>query len=372
MFYPILCFSHLRWNFVYQRPQHLMSRFAQQGKVYFIEEPIYNKIWQGLQVSVPAKGVSVLVPHLLSEISEGDKHHQISVMLEEFLRANDVNEFISWYYSPMALSYSDHLTPVLTVYDCMDELSSFKNAPPELKRLESKLFTLADVVFTGGHALYEFKKNQHGNIYAFPSSIDKEHFATARRDMIQPDDQVDIPHPRLGFYGVLDERFDIELVRDLAALRPDWNIVLIGPVVKIDPVTLPNSNNIHYLGGKPYEQLPAYLSGWDVAIMPFAINASTKYISPTKTPEYLAGGKPVVSTPIADVVNDYGMFGLVDIARNAEEYVACIETILTTKENKKWLAKVDLNLADNSWDKTWGQMSDIMNVTINTKQIKVS
>ena len=374
MLYPIVCFSHLRWNFVYQRPQHLMSRFARDGKVFFIEEPVFNKVWQGLQITQAIKGISVVVPHLYDDLPVHDNNRQIAVMLRDFFQANQMQDFIAWYYSPMAMNYSGPLHPMLTVYDCMDELSSFKDAPPELKRQESKLFDVADVVFTGGHTLFELKRKQHGNIYAFPSSIDKGHFATARQPLTDPEDQRGILHPRLGFYGVLDERFDIELVRELAKLRPEWSIVLLGPVVKIDPTTLPKSDNIHFLGAKGYSQLPAYLSGWDVAIMPFAINASTKYISPTKTPEYLAGGKPVVSTPISDVVNDYGKFGLVHIAKNAEEFVAHVESVLRMAKNDDWIAKVDRHLADNSWDKTWRQMSDIMTDTINnkTKQIKVS
>ena len=203
-------------------------------------------------------------------------------------------DVIKWYYTPMMLAFSRSLSSICTVYDCMDELSHFRFAPAELKTLEAELFSLADVVFTGGFALYEAKRGLHANIHPFPSSVDRAHFATARSRLPDPEDQAALPHPRLGYFGVVDERVDLDLLATLAETHPEWSLVIVGPVVKIDPATLPRRPNIFYLGMKAYDDLPAYLSGWDVALMPFAINDSTKFISPTKTPEYLAGGRPVV------------------------------------------------------------------------------
>ncbi|HEY1112573.1 MAG TPA: glycosyltransferase, partial [Chitinophagaceae bacterium] len=251
----------------------------------------------------------------------------------------------------------DHLAPKMVVYDCMDELSAFKFAPPALTENEKMVMQKADVVFTGGYSIYEAKKDKHHNIYPFPSSIEKEHFAIARTISEDPADQAPIPHPRFGFFGVLDERFDIDLIEQVAKARPNWQFVLIGPVVKIDPATLPQYANIHYLGGKTYKELPQYLAGWDVAVIPFAMNESTRYISPTKTPEYLAAGKPVISTPIRDVVSPYGENKLVHIASTAEEFIRHGEAILKKKQQKAWLNKVDAFLAGNSWDRTWSQMA---------------
>jgi UDP-galactopyranose mutase len=242
----------------------------------------------------------------------------------------------------------------------MDELSNFKFAPPELKSLEKELLSLADVVFTGGESLYQAKKNDHKNIHAFPSSIDKEHFAKARLAGNDPDDQKQIPHPRFGFYGVIDERFDINLLNAVATAKPKWNFVIIGPIVKIDPASLPNLQNIFYLGSKTYNELPEYLTGWDVAIIPFLLNESTRFISPTKTPEYLAGGKPVISASIADVVNPYGNDGLVHIADNVSDFIIAGEQILKDLNKITWLAKVDKFLQNNSWDITWGKMNDLI------------
>jgi glycosyltransferase involved in cell wall biosynthesis len=177
-----------------------------------------------------------------------------------------------------------------------------------------------------------------------------------------------IPNPRIGFFGVIDERMDLDLLQTISAEKPDWQFILIGPVVKIDPSTLPMAPNIHYLGGKSYEELPTYLAGWDVAMMPFAINDSTRFISPTKTPEYLAGGKPVVSTPIRDVVSPYGEKGLVYIANTASEFIKGIEQELTMENKQGWLKAVDTFLETNSWDNTVERMLYHINTKIEAKQ----
>ena len=260
----------------------------------------------------------------------------------------------------MALGKSRQFHPALTVYDCMDELANFKFAHPELKSREQELFTKADLVFTGGHTLYEAKREQHPDAHPFPSSIDKAHFGQARGPLVEPADQAGIAHPRIGFFGVVDERLDIELLRELSQNHPEWQFVIIGPVVKIDPATLPRTPNVHYLGGKDYKELPAYLKGWDVATLLFADNESTKFISPTKTPEYLAAGNPVVSTPIRDVIRPYGDLQLVHIAGNAADFGKAIATALTQRTDADWQQRTDDYLATISWDQTWQHMVALM------------
>jgi glycosyltransferase involved in cell wall biosynthesis len=353
----LICFSHLRWNFVYQRPQHLLSRFANYTRVFFIEEPIFHDADDKLHINETIKNVFVVVPHFKHGYQEEEIISKQKEMLKNLVSVMEINQYFTWYYTPMALPFTSHLEPKMIVYDCMDELSAFKFAPPALKENERILLGKADVVFTGGYSIYEAKKNSHHNIYPFPSSIDKDHFASARSIVNDPADQAHIPHPRFGFYGVIDERFDIDMIAGAAEAKPDWQFVLIGPIVKIDPATLPQLSNIHYLGGKNYNELPHYLSGWDVAIIPFAMNESTRYISPTKTPEYLAAGKPVISTPIKDVVSPYGDNKLVHIASNAKEFIRRGEAILKRKNAKRWLNKVDAFLDGNSWDRTWSQMA---------------
>lgn len=364
----ILCLSHLRWDFVYQRPQHLLSRFAKYGRLFYFEEPhFYNGAQPHLDISRREANVHIVVAHLPHGLTPQESDAVQIQLIDEFMKEQQVNQFIAWYYTPMALEVYGHLQPAVTVYDCMDELSAFKGASPRLRELEADLFKKSDLVFTGGHSIYESKRTQHPEVYAFPSSIDKAHFAQARTKMAEPEDQKNIPHPRFGFYGVVDERFDIELLREVANLRSDWHWVIIGPVVKIDPALLPQAENIHYLGGKDYKELPAYLSSWDVATMPFAINESTKYISPTKTPEYLAGGKPVVSTPIRDVIRPYGDQKLVHIAATAHEFVAALEKALLQRHDPEWLAQSDAFLANISWDHTWQNMVNLIQIAITEK-----
>jgi UDP-galactopyranose mutase len=207
--------------------------------------------------------------------------------------------------------------------------------------------------------LYEAKKHRHPNVHAFPSSVDVPHFMQARAPQAEPEDQKILNHPRLGFYGVIDERMDLELIAGLAAARPGWNIVLIGPIVKIEEASLPRAANLHYLGSKSYAALPSYASGWDVALLPFARNESTEFISPTKTPEYLAAGLPVVSTSIRDVRNPYEALGLARIADTVESFVAACDAALDEPLGAH-LAAADRFLAQLSWDKTWQRMSELV------------
>ncbi len=358
---PILCFSHLRWNFVFQRPQHLLRRAARSRDVYFFEEPIFEDgIQPRLEKSLSPERVWVLTPFLPSGINAPQITSALRVLVDRLVADIESSRPLLWYYTPLALPFSGHLNAALRVYDNMDELSAFNGAHPRMIAMERELFRKVDVVFTGGQSLYESKRKRHPNVHAFPSSIDVPHFAGARRaETVEPDDQISIGKPRIGFFGVIDERMDLDLVRRAAALRPEWHFVLIGPVVKIDPASLPQAPNLHWLGSKSYAALPNYLSGWDAGFMPFALNEATRFISPTKTPEFLAAGLPVVSTPIRDVIRPYGDLGLVEIAATADELVEQIGMLLA-RPKEQWLKKVDRHLAGMSWDATWAAMSGLM------------
>lgn len=368
----LICFSHLRWNFVFQRPQHLMSRFAREMNVIFWEEPIDiaedETAYLQVREAQDAANVRLVVPHLPKGMPEDAREAALKRLLDAHL-ASAQGPLIAWYYTPMMLPFSRHIEPTVTVFDAMDELSKFKFAPAKLLDLEQELIDRADVVFTGGSSLYEAKKDRHANVHCFPSSVDRAHFAKARARQFDPADQEDLPRPRLGFYGVIDERFDTELLAKVAEMRPNWSFVMVGPVVKISDEDLPKRPNIHYLGGKTYDQLPCYLSGWDVALMPFAMNESTQFISPTKTPEYLAGGRPVVSTPVKDVVRHYGKLQGVKIASTPEEFVAACEKALELAKNPEsgWLAEADLMLSASSWDTTQARMAGLIADVLGTR-----
>jgi glycosyltransferase involved in cell wall biosynthesis len=365
----VVCFSHLRWDFVFQRPQHLLSRCAQNRRVFFVEEPLDSTDDTCyLDMSWRDYGVWVVVPRLPKRTSEEDAIALQKQLIDLLFAKELVHDPILWYYTPMAIPFTDHLVASAIIYDCMDELSAFKGAHPELQTWERHLFKISNLVFTGGLSLYEAKKLQHPNVYAFPSSINLADFAQARYLTEDPTDQSSIPHPRLGFYGVIDERMNLTLIDSIAQARPDWHLVMIGPVAKIDPKNLPDRPNIHYLGGKSYPELPQYLAGWDVALLPFAHNESTRFISPTKTPEYLAAGKPVVSTSIRDVVRPYGENHLVYIADSPSDFVEAIALALNPeKPYSDWLQKVDRFLSTTSWDYTWQAMNNLIDSVINAQ-----
>ncbi len=349
-----------------QRPQHLLRQAVQHRRVFYWEEPVCVEAAASAGVSNPtsyllkaqdASGIWILTPHLVagSDWVEGQR-----LLLDSFLRAEKINHFVSWYYTPMAFVFSRHLQPEVVVYDCMDQLSNFKDAPRELVFREEELLERADVVFTGGLSLYEEKRGSHANVHLFPSSVDVEHFASARHGAGNGAlDQAEIPEPRVGFYGVIDERFDLELLADVAALRPAYHFVLLGPIAKINPATLPQAGNIHYLGGKSYNDLPSYLAGWQVAMLPFAMNESTRFISPTKTPEYLAAGRQVVSTPILDVIREYGSRDLVQIAGTAQEFAEALDQAME-QPTEPWHLAVEKKLAENSWASTWMAMQTLV------------
>lgn len=366
----LVCLSHLRWNFVFQRPQHLMTRCAQVKRVFFIEEPIFNSDSPArLDVKMHESGVWVVVPHLPEGLSQEEAIAAQQVLLDGLFAQQHIQNYICWYYTPMAMAFTQHLKPSAIVYDCMDELSAFKGASPALREYEAEIFRRADLVFTGGQSLYEAKRDQHSNVYAFPSSVDVAHFARGRNVTEDPSDQANIPHPRLGFCGVIDERMDIELLGGIADARPDWHLVMIGPVVKIDAAILPQRQNIHYLGNKDYKELPYYLAGWDLAMLPFARNEATHFISPTKTPEYLAAGKPVVSTSIRDVVRPYGDLKLVRIADTVEEFVTAAQKAMQEDTPASgWLSRVDAFLEQISWHGTWASMMKLIDSAIATRK----
>jgi UDP-galactopyranose mutase len=373
-FAPFICFSHLRWDFVFQRPQHLMTRAARSRRVFFWEEPLRldpsetDRSAPGLNLT-KVGDVMVATPLLPTWMDDQSVASAQRVILDQLVTAEQLGDAVLWYYTPAALSFSDHLTTQhVVVYDCMDELSAFLGADPSLPNRERALLDRSDIVFTGGFSLYEAKRHQHNNVHPFPSGVDVAHFRPARSRLAEPADQRGIPHPRLGFYGVIDERLDTELLAQLAVLRPEWQIVLVGPTVKVDPAALPQAPNIHYLGGKSYADLPSYLSGWDVALMPFARNEATRFISPTKTPEYLAGGKPVVSTPITDVVRQYGQTKAVRIAGCPTSFAAAVtDALRLAGERGEWLAEADEILATTSWNDIWSRMAALIEEVAESK-----
>ena len=365
---PLLVFCHLRWDFVWQRPQQLMSRFARNRRVYFIEEPIHPEGAgdppDGARFERrESDGVTVLQP-ACRDVGQGGGPKldaMYSRLAGELVEGEGLRDYTAWFYTPMLLPAMNGIQPSLVVYDAMDELSLFKGAPPELLPRERELLARADVVFTGGVSLGRAKAQHHSNVHAFPSGVDAAHYAQALSgDTKVPEDLAALPTPRVGFFGVIDERTDLELLRRAAELRPEYAFVMLGPVVKINPGDVPRLPNLHYLGQKEYRELPGYVRGFDVCMMPFARNDATRFISPTKTLEYMAAHKPIVSTPVPDVVGSYAE--AVAICGTAEEFVEAVDRALeeTPEARTRRIAREREILERNSWDSIAERMDEKM------------
>lgn len=364
----IVVFCHLRWDFVYQRPQHLLTRLASHYKIVMVEEPMYHEGKNFLKRTEVAPNVTVCKPY--TNIAANGFHDDQIPSLKPLLAGlvSDGEDPIVWFYTPMALPLLQGLHPSLVVYDCMDELAAFKNSPKQLLQRETALLGIADIVFTGGPSLYEAKRERHQNVHCFASSVDAAHFRKALDRAISHPANGGTGQPRLGFYGVIDERFDIDLVAALADARPNYQIVLVGPVVKIDPASLPQRANIHYLGQQPYEALPQFLAGWDVCLLPFALNESTKFISPTKVLEYMAAELPIVSTPITDVAVPYGH--VVAVADTHTQFIAACDAALSMSAEQK-SAMIDAMrsiVAGTSWDVTVERMRCLIDAAPRTRK----
>ncbi len=368
---PLVVFSHLRWDFVYQRPQHLLSRMAAKRQVIIIEEPMHTTAAPHWEVTHSAGQLTVYRPHTpLDEWGYADAQIKLLAELMPRIRENEnLSECIAWLYTPLALPLTATLDPTLLIYDCMDELSAFAFAPPQLLQREAETLAQADLVFTGGPSLYRAKQDRHPSVHCFPSSVDAAHFQQAQ-SLAEPADQAALPRPRLGFFGVIDERIDLELLRALAEAHPEWQIVMVGPVVKIDPAQLPAAPNLHYLGQRHYAELPAYLGGWDVCILPFAQNEATRFISPTKTLEYMAAEKPIVSTPITDVAEPYGE--IVYLGGTSAAFIQACEQALgaSAAERTQRSAAMRAVLANTSWDRTAEAMHALIETALHDKLVQ--
>lgn len=349
-YYDMIVFCHLRWQFVYQRPQHIISRMAETMKILLIEEPLYD-------ASVHNSGNLIIVNEMLHVLQPNVKDiGAIAGIIPSFVKNKNVA--VGWFYSASFCPLLESFDFDTIVYDCMDELSLFKGAPAHLIDQEKYLMANADIIFTGGKSLYESKKQFHSNVHCFPSSVDEQHFAKALNGIRIADDISNLSSPIVGYYGVIDERIDLELLHETAKKLPNVSFVMIGPLAKIEEADLPKEANIHYLGMKSYNELPHYLKAFDIAMMPFALNDATKYISPTKTLEYMAAGKPIISTKIIDVVRDYSI--CVSLIETADEFCDAIQFLMDKTDRFSMELEYFKILKKTSWDNTVEKMKLII------------
>jgi UDP-galactopyranose mutase len=360
----LVCFSHLRWNSLQGRPQHLMTRCAGDRRIFFVEEPVYSGNEYHLVVNQPASGLWVVVPHLPETTNNEEAIAAQESMLTELFREFNINDYTLWYCTPRALQFTRGLRPLATVYDCAAELHTLGGDTRLLKELEEELLHRADIVFAAGKSLFNTRCAEHSNIHYLPDGVDLAHFAQARHTTSAPADQAQIPHPRIGYSGPIDECLDLNLLGILAEARPDWQFVLIGPIA-VEEAKLPKHSNIHYLGPKEYNELPAYMAGWNAAMLPFVRNSATRYVNPALVAMYLAAGRPIVSTSVWDVVHPYGEEDLVRIADTLAEFIIAAADLGMdeTCDLGPWTERADQFLENASWDRTWREAMELLEST---------
>jgi glycosyltransferase involved in cell wall biosynthesis len=332
--FSIIVHSHLGWDWVWQRPQQFHSRLSQRHKILFVEGPVPRAGLTAAQVSLREvadyPNIVVLQTEMPAERwNDGawvdkERRRLVESVLSGPLGA-DFRDPVQWFYDPMAVTaFAGHLNESAIVYDCMDQLSQFRGAPAELARRDRELLAIANVVFAGGPKICKDKIKHNANCYSFGCGVDVEHFGRAAHpSTIVPADIAHLQRPVYGYIGVVDERIDYDLVATLAEKNAHGSVVMIGPWTKVDATTFPRRDNLHWLGQRDYGQLPAYAKGFDVCLMPFALNKATEFINPTKALEYMATGRPIVSTPIEDVVLQFE--DVVTIARTHEDFVSRCE-----------------------------------------------
>lgn len=362
--YPILVHSHLRWDWVWQRPQQFLSRFAKSHPILFVEEPMpvegLRKPRAVLREESSVPNLTVLrtefPPAMLAnrETLDAEQKRLVLATLAGPLGAI-FERPVQWFYDPMAtISFAGQMNERAIVYDCMDQLSQFRGAPPELIRRERELLSVADVVFAGGPKIWKAKRESNSNCHSYGCGVDVHHFGKAREQNTEiPADLACMPGVRLGFFGVVDERMDYELLSALASAHPEWSLAIIGPACKVDPAGFPKHPNLHFLGGRDYEQLPAYVKGLDVCLMPFAMNEATEFINPTKALEYMATARPIVSSAVEDVVLQFS--DVVSIARSHTEFIAMCERAVHEPDPGQIARGVNL-AKRNSWEAIVVQM----------------
>lgn len=368
----VICFSHVRWGSTLQRPQHLLSRCARHRRVFFVEEPVLGSDYPTLELRLVAPGARSAVPRLPRGLDPEQTVSILRRLLAEMMRRHGVDEYVLWYFSPAALPFTRHLTPRAIVYDALAAPALLAGPPADL---EAELLRRSHLVLADGASLYEARRGRHDNVHPAPSGVDVAHFARARRRLPEPEDQALIARPRLGYNGVIDGRVNLALLAELARLRPAWQLVMLGPVAGIEPGRLPSAPGIHWLGARPYEALPAYLAGWDVALLPLVVNEATHLLGPASTPEYLAAGRPVVSAPLRDVVQPYGELGLVHVAGSANDFVRVVEACLAEETgpvagHRRAVrhARIDGFLSQTSWDGTWARIESLLAETLRERR----
>ncbi len=357
--FPIIVHCHLCWDWVWQRPQQFLSRLSARHRILFVEtvgpDPHLAAPYARFRNADGFPNITILRIQFPTwqwrdaDFVDRERRRLVQLALESELLAGQFENPVQWFYDPMAVkAFARQMNEIATVYDCMDELSKFKGAPPAIVERERELLALADVVFTGGRKMFESKSQFNGNCHFYGCGVDVAHFGQARSESTAVfADIAGLKKPVLGYFGVVDERMDYELVAKLADANPNWSVVIIGPAIKVDPDQFPQRPNLHWLGGREYKDLPAYGKGFDVCLMPFAMNEHTQFINPTKSLEYMATGREIISSAVPDVISNFG--AVVKVAHSHDEFIQlCRQAV--ERPDQKAIERGLKMASENSWE----------------------
>lgn len=374
--YPIIVHCHLCWDWVWQRPQQFISRLSKRHRILFVEtigpDPQLATPFARFYTPENLPNITVLRLQFPSwRWEDGDYVDRTRrEMVQEFLKGPGRGQFdnpVQWFYDPMAVpAFHGQMNEILTVYDCMDELSKFKCAPPEIRTREASLLNEAEVVFTGGRKLWESKKLSNDNCHFYGCGVEVDHFARARAAETRvPEDLANIPKPVLGYFGVVDERMDYDLVAKLADANPNWSIAIVGPVMKVDPNSLPKRPNLYWLGQRQYADLPGFCKGFNVCLMPFALNESTEFINPTKALEYMASGREIISTAVPDVISNFSQ--VVKVGYSHDEFIALCRRAVEQPDTEAVERGLEM-ASQNTWEMIVSKLESHIEAALHAKR----
>lgn len=356
----LLVLAHSRWDLDHHRGHNIFSRYAQKRRVFYFEEPSFGQTEiPRLHIRDTFENVMVVTPHLPNPIKSNQIDSILRELIDELIFEEEIINFTLWLQTPRAFRYARDIDATTIIYECMEDYDNINNFSENLFQVEKELMENSDIIFVVSEALYQKKKFQHHNIHVFPNSADYFHFIQSRDFILDPYDQIHIPHPRIGFYGIIDQSIDLKLIDEIAQIREDLNFVFIGPLKDTKFSQLPTRKNIYYLEQKDYNLIPLYVAEWDCGLLPFCINEVTQYSSPHQTAELLMAGKPIVATHIPDISIRFGKKSLAKMASNAEDFSEKIDKAILESKEQKWKELIDNELKNETWDQVFKKMCDI-------------
>ncbi len=361
----VICISTSPWGFMFQRPQQLMTLFSEDFKIGYINPPVTSKPALSYEevirkyTDIINPNLIVLKPRIPKILNHSAASRYYVELLKNFSLEFGFKDIILWICLPQFEYLCGQLDEKLVIYDCQDDYASFSWTPDTTREYDQRLTEKADIVITVSGPMQKTKKKINPLSFLVPNGCDLQHFNSATKILGIPTDILNIRKPRVGFVGAVCEWIDFRLITELAEKEPDWSIVMVGPVRRnIKPPHLPNT---HYLGLKRYHILPNYIRQFDVCSIPFDQNSTiSKNSCPIKLFEYMASGKPVVSTNLPAV--NFAK-RVIEIAADSEDFHCKVNRLLkeTSFDAAQRQAKQISLARANTWWTRYKTIGYIMN-----------